>query len=171
MSPAIGEQIVAWTARAAVACYVARVAIDASFAAGPRKDRFVRVAWTAGCVAFLLHVAAAFHFVHAWSHRDAWMHTARRTAAVTGLDWGGGLWFNDAFAAAWVVDALRMWLVDRPEQPGWWFWTVHAFFAFMMVNATIVFGPTTWRWLGPVVIVGLFGLWWQLRRCPGRGRL
>ena len=155
MSEWIGEQVVEWTARGAVVCYVARLAADASLAPGARRTRIVRGVWTAGCVIFVLHVAAAFHFVHGWSHQSAFEHTAGATAAVTGLDWGGGLYFNYAFTAIWVADAARMWLTGRPDRTAWWIWSVHAFFGFMVVNATVVFGPDYWRWVAPAVIAGL----------------
>ena len=31
-------------------------------------------------------------------------NSARQTAEVFGLDWGGGLYVNYAFTAAWVAD-------------------------------------------------------------------
>src|SRR5262245_35746347 len=53
-----------------------------------------RLAWTLGCAFFIAHVASAFHFFHGWSHAAAYRETARQTAELTGLRWGGGIFLN-----------------------------------------------------------------------------
>lgn len=105
-----------------------------------------------------IHVVCAFHFVHDWSHRAAWDHTARRTAEMTGFEWGGGLIINEVFLAWWLFDAATLW---RTPIPGWrrslWYEIVlHAWFAFLMINATVVFGPPGWRAAGLVGAAALF---------------
>jgi hypothetical protein len=35
------------------------------------------------------------------------------------------------------------------------YWTVQAIFAFMIVNATVVFGPPFWKWVALTVTTGL----------------
>ena len=45
-------------------------------------ERWVRLAWTTGCVALLVHFVCAFHFYHAWSHAAAYVDTARQTAEI-----------------------------------------------------------------------------------------
>src|SRR5688572_13420428 len=64
----------------------------------------VRLAWTIGCAALLAHFAVAFHFYHAWSHESAYVDTARQTAEVFAVNWGGGLFINYAVAGLWLVD-------------------------------------------------------------------
>src|SRR5688572_8202567 len=69
-----------------------------------------RWAWTVGCAFFLVHVACAFSYFHHWSHDAAYRETARQTAELTGRHWGGGIYINYVFAAAWVAVVLRTWL-------------------------------------------------------------
>jgi hypothetical protein len=145
--PDPGLAVTVWTARLAVACYAVRVLADAGGFGSLRLRRWV---WTAGWACFVLHLAAAFACVHGWSHEAAYRETARRTAAVTGLDWGGGLWVNYGFLLLWTADVAAWWAVG-PEYPRRWrrtYVVVQAVFAFLMFNATAVFGPAFWR---PVV--------------------
>src|SRR6185312_4750810 len=67
-------------------------------------DRRVRLSWTIGCAALLVHFICAFHFYHAWSQEAAYADTARQTAAVFAINWGGGLFINYAVAALWIAD-------------------------------------------------------------------
>jgi hypothetical protein len=128
--------------------------------------RGARWAWTLGCGFFLVHVAGAFAFFHGWSHAAAVRETARQTGALTGWHWGGGLYFNYVFAAAWLADVLWWWLA-----PGNWarrsrvleaLW--QGFFFFMVFNGAVVFAKGPVRWLGVVVCGGLAALWWRQRR-------
>src|SRR5262245_10761780 len=98
-----GELTTLWTVRLALALYVLALALRIGAWKRPRPD-LARLSWTVGCLAFLLHVGCAFQFYHHWSHRAAYEATARQTAEVVGLDWGGGLYANYAFAAVWVAD-------------------------------------------------------------------
>src|SRR5262245_656128 len=86
-----GEFLTRWTVRIAVVLYVAAL-LSRRF-----SWRWARGAWTAGCVLYLLHVVAAFHYYHHWSHDAAYESTARQTADVVGVHWGGGLYVNYAF--------------------------------------------------------------------------
>src|SRR5437879_5846251 len=76
------------------------------------------------CIVFGFHVAAAFHFAHAWSHGVAYTATARQTKEATGWDWGGGLYANYAFTVVWLLDAAWCWLAPnvyetRPRALTW----------------------------------------------------
>ena len=108
-----------WTVRFALVCYGASVWMQ--LRAPPGHRRSARLLWTIGCLAYLAHVAAAFHFEHDWSHDHAWAHTAQRTWALTGWDWGGGLWVNYAFTLLWSADAAWWWAGPRSHQarPAW----------------------------------------------------
>ncbi len=219
MNSNIGELVVVWTARLAVAAWMFRLLADLSCrpriptggVAGvsrseppvlntPRapvgrpqpppegktqQNRIVLWVWTAGCLCYLLHVAAAFQFVHHWSHTSAYAHTARQTHLVTGWNWGGGLWINYAFTLWWPLDVLWCWLRQRgwgltmrapgscdtggsrwstpatlENIPRWYRWTLHAIFGFLVFNATVVFGPRWWRW---VFLLFLPALWLAMR--------
>jgi hypothetical protein len=126
-----------------------------------RRDRAARLAWTAACVFYLAHVAAAFQFQHHWSHAAAYAATARQTAEVFGIDWGGGLYFNYIFTMVWVVDATWWWRAGieryRARRP-WIARAVQWFFAFMFFNATVVFGSPPIRWFGLASILVLLTL-------------
>lgn len=116
-----------------------------------------RLLWSAGCLSFLLHAMAAFHFYHHWSHQAAYEATSRETAEVVGFDWGGGLYANYAFALLWVADAGWWWFApDRYlSRPRWLEWTVQGYFGFIAFNATVVFGTGTIRWIGLGACMGL----------------
>jgi hypothetical protein len=151
------EAITRWTIRAAFAFYV--LAMTARLARRVPAAQTIRIAWTAGCFCYLLHVAAAFHFYHGWSHAAAYRDTACRTAERFGFYWGGGLYFNYAFTIAWVVDTIRLW--RRQNIPRWMRIALHAFFAFMFFNATVVFGAGFIRWAGILGTAWIGALWWR----------
>lgn len=145
----IGDMIIRWTARLAVACYVARLFCDAR---GRRDDGLTRVArwwWTVGCLVFVCHVAAAFHFQHQWSHDAAYESTARRTFETTGWNSGVGLYVNYAFMLLWTVDTLLWWRQINLPNRRLCYWLVQGIFGFLMIQATAVFGPPFWM---PVVV-------------------
>jgi hypothetical protein len=136
-----------------------------------KVESLAKSAWTVGCLALLVHVALAFHYYHGWSQDSAYHETARQTAEVFGLNWGGGLFINYAMMAAWVIDVI--W---------WWMWPVeyrsrrrilttiwHTFLLFIFFNATVVFASGAIRWIGLVICAGLLILW--LLREPGRAHI
>ncbi len=157
----LGEALIRWTARLFVACYVGRLCVDA---AGWRKgtgQQFARQLWTVGGILFLLHVAAAFHFQHGWSHAAAVEHVRLRTLHQTGWNSGIGLYVNEAFGLLWLTDLmLWWWRLDWPEQrlP---YWTVQASFAFMMLQATACFGPPFWIPVCVVAGITLIAIRWR----------
>lgn len=64
---------------------------------------------------------------------------------------GGGLYFNYAFTAVWIADALWWWragLDGYRARSRWVTGAVHLFFGFMFFNATVVFGSAFMRWFG-----------------------
>ncbi len=153
-----GELLTRWTVRLAVALCALSLALRAR-----RRQSWARLAWTIGYGAFLLHVACAFQFYHHWSHRAAYEDTARRTAEVVGLAWGGGLYANYAFALVWGADVAWWWAAARTYVRRSWAVeaAVQGFLAFMMLNATVVFGVGLIRWMGLAICLALavvFGL-------------
>src|SRR5262249_20308340 len=135
-----GEALTRWSVRVALALYAAGLV---GLLLG--KGRAARWAWTAGCLAFLAHVACAFHYFHGWSQPSAFVETARRTAELFGLRWGGGLYLNYLFTLLWPADVAWWWLdpAGHARRPRWLSVALHAFFAFLAFNATVVFetGP------------------------------
>jgi hypothetical protein len=153
-----GEFLTRWSVRLALVLYL--VAILAFLARSPRNSdrREARLVWTAGCSVMWLHFAAAFQFYHHWSHLVAYQATARDTEVVLGRPFGGGVYFNYLFAALWTADVLRLWLPRRWSGSSRWpslAWVTHAFLAFIVFNATVVFGEGIVRWAGLAAFVAL----------------
>jgi hypothetical protein len=121
------------------------------------SDRSARVTWTIACALYLVHVWAAFQFNHGWSHAAAYQHTASQTAQVTGIRWGGGLYFNYVFTAIWIADVSWWWrgLASYRNRSVWINRTIHWFFALMFFNAAVVFATGFVRWFGVAATLAL----------------
>jgi len=133
-------------------------------------DSTARLFWSVACASLLAHVASAFYFYHAWSHQAAYRDTARQTAEVVGLNWGGGLYVNYALLILWTLDVM------------WWWWAGleayrsrsriisvlwHGFLIFIIFNATVVFAHGYARWAGLLICVSVC-LTWLLTRKQSR---
>jgi hypothetical protein len=164
-----GELLTRWTVRLALSLYVFSLCLRLLSRGRRSWLACARLAWTAGYLAFLVHVACAFHFYHHWSHAAAYEATARQTEEVVGQPWGAGLYANYAFAVVWGADVLWWWisLTSYQGRPRWIEWAVQAILAFIAFNATVVFGSGAIRWLGLSACVLLAGLFVFLPRLPG----
>jgi hypothetical protein len=154
----LADAIIRWTARLFVACYVSRLCIDAIGSRDAKSLRCARWFWTFGCIIFCIHVAAAFHFLHGWSHASAYDHVLARTTEMTGFALGIGLYVNYAFGILWLVDTVIWWLDLRWPDRIIPYFIVQALFAFLMFQATAVFGPSFWWPITAVVIALLIVL-------------
>ena len=121
-----------WTARVAAALYVVALALLIR-----NRWKGSRLASTLGVVVYLVHVGCAFEFFYAWSHSVAYRETARQTAELFGVDWGGGLYLNYVFTILWLIECVWSWMLAPGRIQGVRI-GVHAFLAFMVVNATAV---------------------------------
>jgi hypothetical protein len=131
------------------------------------NDRWTRLAWTTGCAALVAHFICAFQFYHGWSHDSAYSETARQTAAVFKINWGGGLFINYAVATMWTADVLCWWfagLSSYRRRP--WLLTLlwHSFLLFIIFNATVVFKDGLTRWLGLLTCLTLILSWVSINR-------
>jgi len=135
-------------------------------------DVVARMAWTAGCVSLLAHVAFAFHYYHNWSQAAAYRETARQTAEVTGIDWGGGLFINYALIAGWVLDAAWWWRDTDAyrNRPRWLVAAWQGFLIFIIFNATVVFKNGPQRWIGLSLCLWLAFLWLLVNKSKAPGR-
>ena len=158
----LGELATRWTVCLALAGYFAGGALRA-WSRTPQGRLIGRIAWTLACLFYLAHVACAFQFYHSWSHAAAWRHTAERTAAVIGWNWGGGIYFNHIFTAVWLADTVAWWWRGEQAKPGWLEAAAQVFLWFMVFNATVVFGHGAIRWVGSVGCWLLIVLWLKQR--------
>lgn len=121
--------------------------------------------WTLGAIVLSAHIVLAYGLVHGWSHANAVAETIARTRRATGWDAPAGIYFNFVCAGLWLIDAAWWWLVpegyERRGQAAagrWWGRGVHAFLAFMMFNAAVVFVDGATRAVFAVATVGLLVL-------------
>ena len=120
-----------------------------------------RRTWTAAVALALLHAVTAFGVSYGWSHAAAVEDTARRTAAVTGLAWGGGLFVNYLFLGLWLADAAWWWV----DPGGYLRRSVRierarvALFVFMFLNGAIVFASNTARLVGIPAVAAVCTAW------------
>jgi len=127
----------------------------------PHAIEPARQLWTAALILAVLHAALAFASVYGWSHHTAMLATARQTASVTGLEWGGGLFVNYLFLAAWTLDTLWWWRAPaarlarspRLEQ------LRLACFVFMFINGAIVFAAGIARAAGIMAVTAVCAAW------------
>ena len=160
-----GEFLTRGTIWVAIAAYAIGCVVFAT-ARRPNADRWARLAWTVGCAALLMHFMSAYHFFHDWSHASAYADTARQTAEVFRVNWGGGLFINYAVAALWFADVTWWWFagLDSYRRRPWLITILwHGFLIFILFNATVVFKDGLVRWLGLFVCVILVVSWYSIR--------
>jgi hypothetical protein len=163
--PPYGAPLTVWSIRLAVALYFLALA-ELLMHRSLRARRW----WTIGCLACWAHIGLAMHFAHGWSHAAAYADTARQTRETTGLNWGGGIYFNYVFATAWLADVGWWWLspISRAKRSTGLAWLLHGYLAFILFNATVVFesGPTRWATLAACAGLLLLASLISCRRPP-----
>jgi len=161
------ELLTLWTVR--VACLLYVVALASWMA---KKPQSARVFWTLSFLCYGSHVLSAFNFQYHWSHHAALAATARQTAALITVQWGGGLYFNYLFTAVWALDVFWIWrdIQSYQTRPGWANVAIHSFLAFMFINATVIFARGATRWFGLAATLLLGGIWASRRLSRVRSR-
>ena len=121
----------------------------------------------------VLHIVIALGHYHHWSHDAAVAETARQTAAVYGLAWGGGVYVNYVFVAVWLAE-LSYWRA----RPAAYFarspivvWGVRAFFFTVVFNAAAVFAAPRARVAGVAMTVVLLLIWAKRLSIGARSRM
>ncbi len=134
-----------------------------AFAHRNRWEKALRWVWTLSGLCLLLHIALALHFVHHWNQASVYVETARQTAEVFGVNWGGGMFVNYALLTLWMIDLVWWWAWPQSycRRPRWLTVSWQAFLLFIFFNATVVFVNGTLRWLGVVGTVVLLWMWWR----------
>lgn len=120
----------------------------------------LRWLWTAGCAVFLIHVALAFHLVHAWSHQAAWDATEIQGG------YGEGIYLNYLVIAVWSMDVLWWWLWpgNYLQRSRYFSYPIHAFLLFMWLNAAVFFAQWPDLLLGVLLFFWLgYSAWWGLK--------
>lgn len=125
-------------------------------------------AWRTSLAGLLLastHFLLAFDVRHDWSHASAVRDTARQTAAVYGLDWGGGVYVNYAFLGVWALDLWRWHVRTRRGTPRARFptWLARAFYFTVILNGAVIFAAGWRRGLGAALVAALVAAWWPRR--------
>jgi hypothetical protein len=152
------ELLTRWSVRLSLLLYAATLAAFLIGRTKPALLREARLTWTAGCLLLWLHLAAAFHFYHHWSHEAAWRATARDTEATIGLAFGTGVYFNYVFAVVWTIDAAWWWSTSPRSyycRPRWAGILVHGFLIFMVINAAVLFADGALRWIAAAMLIAL----------------
>lgn len=154
-----GRSITLWTARLSMALLAVSFVLLLRRNAERRGQQEARLIWTAACAIFVLHVAAAFHFVHHWSNASAIRATADQTRQILGFSVGGGLYASYAFLVLWIFDVIIWWAAPdwREKQRG--IRTVLiGFMAFIAFNAAVIFALAPSRWVSLMVTLALIAL-------------
>jgi hypothetical protein len=115
----------------------------------------------AGLALLVVHIALAYAVRHGWSHDAAVRATAAQTAAVYGLDWGGGIYVNYLFTLVWAVDAWQWSAAPgaAAARPPAIHRALRVFYGVIIVNAAVVFVPGLRRYLGVAVVLALIWIW------------
>ena len=146
-SPSLGDDQVRFTIRVSLLYYFAATlgmlltSRDEWTVAGSRV-RLLRQIWTLACLAYVIHVALAFHHYHQWSHAQAMQHTRERSG------YGGGIFASHLFTLLWSLDAAYWWA--RPSghirRPMWAGATLYGYMAFIVFCGTVVYESGLIRW-------------------------
>jgi hypothetical protein len=139
-----------------VACYVLSLVLEIR----RTRPQVAKAVWAIGALLLFAHILWTLLAVHHGSLHEAYDHTANQTERVIGVRIGAGLYVNFAMLLIWAGDAtcwltLANWSQIRQKLV----LPLHAFFAFLFFNATVVFGTTPARWLGIVAIAIIVGAW------------
>jgi hypothetical protein len=162
--------IIVWSARWMVACYFGAVWLR--LLKFPRRNpgRWAEQLWLMGCLALSLHAVTAWLWIDHASWAAAWARTREETRLVTGWATGIGLPINGLVLALWWLDVV--WVIgdDPARSRRRYRMIVTWLLAFMLWQATAIFGPAGW---GPVfagLVAVTIGGWWWGRANGGDGK-
>lgn len=148
-SDSLGDDLIRNTVRLSLLYYAASATMmlllrrDEWAAATPRT-RLARLCWSLAWLAYLVHLAMAFHHYHGWSH----LHAMEHTREVSGI--GEGIFVSHLFTLLWSADVLFWWRQPQryAERPRWIDRVLHAFMVFVIFNGTVVYETGFIRWAG-----------------------
>lgn len=158
-----GDWIIAWSIRLALLLLVIVQACQLESLGTNRLSKAFRWLWTTAFLLFLLHVAAAFHFVHRWSHQAAFDATAKETLDKMGFAYGTGVYFNYLFLLLWAIDLVWVWRPEtlRNRTQKTLFYAGRAYLLFIAFNGAVIFKTGWMRILGISATALLATLLWR----------
>lgn len=167
-----GELLIRWTIRLAMTAYATVLATAILSRRAPATTGAGRWLWTIGCGLFIVHVLAAFAFVHGWSHAQAFADTQAKTLAAIGVAFGWGIYVNHLFALAWTGDVIWSWAAPQSyrSRPAWVVGGLHGFLLFIAANGLMVFKSGATRWVSAAAGAALLGLWIWKTAAAGTAR-
>ena len=129
-----------------------------------------RSLWTAAALLMLTHSILAFGMFYGWSHDTARVATMQQTAALTGIDFAGGIYVNYVFLTVWLADVVWWWASRRSYEarPVATAFAIRGFIFFIIVNGAVVFADGWARGVG-IAATGLVVCAWLLRHSSRRG--
>ena len=159
----LGAEIIAWSIRLAMLLFVVVQAVQFQTPLRSGIDSTLRTLWTISFLLFLVHVMAATHFVHHWSHMAAYDATSEETRHKLGFAYGAGVYFNYLFLVVWAIDVYSMWRPAKHPNDA-----VRAlqlagrlYLLFIAFNGVVVFKSGWMRVLGAIATALLLGLAWR----------
>ncbi len=168
-TPALRHSAIITTAYTVFALWVGAVALmipakAAEWHESATRFRVARVTWILAVLAYLIHVAVAFHYAHRWQHSKAFDHVQ----VTSGF--GPGIFVSYLFTLLWAADAVWLWYAPQKylNRKRWLQVTIHLIIAFIMFQATVVFGHGLGRaGSSAVFAVFVFALMWKWISQPG----
>ena len=156
-----GQQLSLWAIRIAIIFWFGFAVSLSSSRDSNVNWQWRRLLWTLATIFYLIHVVSAFAWFHEWSHSAATEHTAEMTRQVTGIDWGGGIWFNHLFTIVCFVQTIAWWTwpASVKKRSRLTSFLIYGYCLFIGFNATVVFASGPVRWIGLAMFVGLAFVW------------
>jgi hypothetical protein len=153
-SPTLGEEWTRNTVRLSMAYYAAAALLmlgleRRAWESDTPAVRLARLLWTLAWLAYVIHLACAFHFYHGWSHAEAVEHVRRRARV------GEGIFVSHLFTLLWTLDVAWWWLARHSYagRAAWVGWVLHGFMSFIVFNGTVVYETGPVQWGGAVYFV------------------
>lgn len=164
LTKAPGDALVRNTIRLSLAWYTTALGLmirlrAADWTAQTLVGQTARWFWTWAWLVYVVHVALAFHYVHHWSHAEAFEHVRKESG------FGPGIFVSYLFTALWTVDVAAWWLapVRYAARPAWIDRSLHGFMLFIVFNGTVVYETGLIRWAAMIAFAVL--AWLYVRRC------
>jgi hypothetical protein len=158
--------LIAWTIRLSMLLLFVVFALLLRLQSEASMGRWLKYVWTASFVMCALHVLAAFHFVHDWSHSAAYLATAEETRTKLGFAYGAGVYFNYFFLVVWGVDVCWTWCSNKnsTRSTPWVILAGRWYLLFIAFNSVVVFKSGWLRAIGAIATLVLLGIAIRNRR-------